>query len=86
MCATAINTRLRNVQFERSKACNYSAHIFLPIQFGVCAGIFFYTMLFVLFSLAYIILYALHWFFLSLCVIIFYATYVATTFLSAHAC
>ena len=27
------------MQFERSEACNYSAHIFLPIVFGVCAGI-----------------------------------------------
>ena len=27
------------MQFERSKACNYSAHVFLPILFGVCAGI-----------------------------------------------
>ena len=35
MCATAINTRQRSVQFERSKACNYSAHVFLPILFGV---------------------------------------------------
>ena len=38
MCA-ATNTRQRNVPFERSRACNYSAHAFLPILFGVCAGI-----------------------------------------------
>ena len=25
--------------FERNKASNYSAHFFLPILFGVCAGI-----------------------------------------------
>ena len=27
------------MQFERSKACNYSARVFLPILFEVCAGI-----------------------------------------------
>ena len=27
------------MQFEKSKACNYSTHVFLPILFGVCAGI-----------------------------------------------
>ena len=27
------------MQCERSKACNYSAHVFLPMLFGVCAGI-----------------------------------------------
>ena len=27
------------MEIERSKACNYSAHVFLPILFGVCAGI-----------------------------------------------
>ena len=31
--------------FERSKACNYSAHVFLPILFGVCAGIIFFVFL-----------------------------------------
>ena len=25
--------------FRRSRACNYLAHAFLPILFGVCAGI-----------------------------------------------
>ena len=39
MCAAAINMRWRNVQFERSNACNYSPHACLPILFGVCAGI-----------------------------------------------
>ena len=39
MCAKAINTRKRNVQFEISKACNYSPLVFLPILFGVCADI-----------------------------------------------
>ena len=27
--------------FERGRACKYSAHAFLPMLFGVCAGIFF---------------------------------------------
>ena len=27
------------MQFQRGKACNYSAHVFQPILFGVCAGI-----------------------------------------------
>ena len=27
------------MKFERSKGCNYSPHFFLPILFGVCAGI-----------------------------------------------
>ena len=26
------------MQFERSKACNYSAHVFLPRLFGVRVG------------------------------------------------
>ena len=38
-CGKLINTRQCNVQFERSKACNFSAHVFLPMLFGVCAGI-----------------------------------------------
>ena len=32
-------TRKCNVQFERSKVCNYSAYVSLPVLFGVCAGI-----------------------------------------------